>query len=169
MPIVSNGLLNSRLDSLSRTARVSTQRRHWSGRSCAGSRREAHQASTSVSRRTWPRNSCSQFREPHASTRNRVLFFAELSSLANTIQAARRWISLASRSSVVYSETTQFLKQLFFSCSDSANHLVHCSNWDLGYDGLPVRWLRLPPTDWKSVVQVNLNTNSSLEQSTSTA
>ncbi len=38
--------------------------------------------------------------------------------------------------------------------------LVHCSNLDFGYDGLLVRRLKLPSTDWKSVVQVFLNPNS---------
>ena len=28
-----------------------------------------------------------------------------------------------------------------------------------GYDGLPVRRQRLPPTDWKSVVQIQFNPN----------
>ena len=37
--------------------------------------------------------------------------------------------------------------------------LVLCQGSIFGYDGLPVRRQRLPPTDWKSVVQIQFNPN----------
>gem|GEM_PF-6378672 len=50
--------------------------------------------------------------------------------------------------------------------SSSASHtlrsidkLVLCQGSIFGYDGLPVRRQRLPPTDWKSVVQIQFNPN----------